>query len=148
MKKAFEVPSGSCKVFPGFRIHCIHVFLTKLTKGYLRATSPSYLLKSSCRPSEVRILSFEDMPDQDLSRYSLISSHLCGKMFCPGGKAKNRFIWKELHQRKKQGKLVAIPTQEENHIGGRGERWNFLKFDADKCILCGICVEMSFQTLP
>ena len=49
---------------------------------------PSYLLKKATADRPVRILSFEDMPDQDLSRYGLIGPTLCGKNVCTGGKRK------------------------------------------------------------
>lgn len=45
---------------------------------------PSYLLKKATSDRPVRILSFEDMPDQDLSRYGLIGSPTSvEKMFAP-----------------------------------------------------------------
>lgn len=45
---------------------------------------PSYLLKKKTKDRPVRILSFADMPDQDLSRYGLIGSPTAvERMFAP-----------------------------------------------------------------
>ena len=45
---------------------------------------PSYLLKKATQNREVRVLSFADMPDQDLSRYGLIGSPTAvERMFAP-----------------------------------------------------------------
>mgnify|MGYP002650850418 CR=1 FL=1 len=45
---------------------------------------PSYLLKKATADRPIRILSFEDMPDQDLSRYGLVGSPTSvERMFAP-----------------------------------------------------------------
>lgn len=45
---------------------------------------PSYILKKATKNRQVRILSFQDMPDQDLSRYGLIGSPTAvERMFAP-----------------------------------------------------------------
>lgn len=45
---------------------------------------PSYLLKKKTREQNVRIMTFRDMPDQDLSRYGLIGSPTSvERMFAP-----------------------------------------------------------------
>ncbi|MDO5345883.1 MAG: electron transfer flavoprotein subunit beta/FixA family protein [Lachnospiraceae bacterium] len=54
---------------------------------------PSYLLKRSTEGRKVRILGFEDMPDQDLSRYGLIGSPTSvERMFAPPEKEKQVYL--------------------------------------------------------
>ena len=45
---------------------------------------PSYILQKATRDREIRVLSFADMPDQDLSRYGLVGSPTSvDRMFAP-----------------------------------------------------------------
>ena len=70
---------------------------------------PSYLLKKATADRPVRILSFEDMPDQDLSRYGLIGSPTSvEKMFAPEEGEKQVYL--EGTAKEKADKLVAILT--------------------------------------
>ena len=70
---------------------------------------PSYLLKKATADRPVRILSFEDMPDQDLSRYGLIGSPTSvEKMFAPEESEKQVYL--EGTAKEKADKLVALLT--------------------------------------
>ena len=70
---------------------------------------PSYLLKKATADRPVRILSFEDMPDQDLSRYGLIGSPTSvEKMFAPEESEKQDYL--EGTAKEKADKLVALLT--------------------------------------
>lgn len=54
---------------------------------------PSYLLKKETAARPVRVLTFEDLPDQDLSRYGLIGSPTAVvRMVRAPPSAKSRFI--------------------------------------------------------
>lgn len=54
---------------------------------------PSYILKKATADRTVRFLSFQDMPDQDLSRYGLVGSPTSvEKMFAPPEKEKQVYI--------------------------------------------------------
>ena len=70
---------------------------------------PSYLLKKATADRPVRILSFEDMPDQDLSRYGLIGSPTSvEKMFAPEESEKQVYL--EGTAKEKADTLVALLT--------------------------------------
>lgn len=70
---------------------------------------PSYLLKKATSDRPVRILSFEDMPDQDLSRYGLIGSPTSvEKMFAPEESEKQVYL--EGTAKEKADRLVALLT--------------------------------------
>lgn len=54
---------------------------------------PSYILKKATAERPIRILSFADMPDQDLSRYGLIGSPTAvERMFAPPEKEKQVYL--------------------------------------------------------
>lgn len=54
---------------------------------------PSYLLKKATKDRPVRILHFEDLPDQDLTRYGLIGSPTTvERMFPPSSKEEQVYI--------------------------------------------------------
>lgn len=54
---------------------------------------PSYLLKKATKDRQVRILHFEDLPDQDLTKYGLIGSPTTvERMFPPSSKEEQVYI--------------------------------------------------------
>lgn len=54
---------------------------------------PSYILKRDTKGKQVRILSFSDMPDQNLSRYGLVGSPTAvERMFAPPQKEKKVYL--------------------------------------------------------
>ncbi len=54
---------------------------------------PSYILKKKTRDKEVKILSFEDLPDQNLSRYGLVGSPTSvARMFAPEAKESQVYL--------------------------------------------------------
>lgn len=68
---------------------------------------PSYILKKATKDRPVRILSFQDMPDQDLSRYGLIGSPTAvERMFAPPEKEKQVYL--EGDAEEKSEKLFAL----------------------------------------
>lgn len=68
---------------------------------------PSYKLKKATKDREVKILSFADMPDQNLSRYGLIGSPTAvERMFAPP--AKEKTVYLEGDSQKKTEELFSI----------------------------------------
>ncbi len=73
---------------------------------------PSYLLKKATADRPIRILSFENMPDQDLSRYGLVGiSYLCRAYVCTAGRRKTGLSGRQC-KRKSRG-LFSILTGKE-----------------------------------
>lgn len=70
---------------------------------------PSYLLKKATKERKVRVLTFADMPDQDLSRYGLVGSPTSvERMFAPPEKEKQVYL--EGDARQKTTRLYEILT--------------------------------------
>ena len=70
---------------------------------------PSYLLKKATKDREIKILSFDDMPDQDLSRYGLIGSPTTvERMFAPPEAEKQVYL--EGNAQEKADALFGILT--------------------------------------
>ena len=70
---------------------------------------PSYLLKKETAARPVRVLTFEDLPDQDLSRYGLIGSPTAVvRMFAPPEREKQVYL--EGDAARKTDGLFAILT--------------------------------------
>ena len=70
---------------------------------------PSYLLKRQTTERPVRIMTFKDMPDQNLSRYGLVGSPTAvERMFAP--EAAERKVWLEGNAEEKTEKLFDILT--------------------------------------
>lgn len=70
---------------------------------------PSYILKKKTAGRPVRILTFEDMPDQDLSRYGLIGSPTSvERMFAPPEVEKQVYLEGDADE--KAGKIFSILT--------------------------------------
>lgn len=70
---------------------------------------PSYILKKKTASRPVRILTFEDMPDQDLSRYGLIGSPTSvERMFAPPEVEKQVYLEGDADE--KAGKIFSILT--------------------------------------
>lgn len=70
---------------------------------------PSYILKKKTAGRPVRILTFEDMPDQDLSRYGLIGSPTSvERMFAPLEVEKQVYLEGDADE--KAGKIFSILT--------------------------------------
>lgn len=87
----------------------VSVSLLTIDKDTCVPRLPSYLLKKATADRPVRILSFEDMPDQDLSRYGLIGSPTSvEKMFAPEESEKQVYL--EGTAKEKADKLVALLT--------------------------------------
>ena len=73
---------------------------------------PSYLLKKATKDREVKILTFNDMPDQDLSRYGLIGSPTSvERMFNPPEKEKQVYL--EGNAEEKADALFSILTDKK-----------------------------------
>nr|WP_300305063.1 electron transfer flavoprotein subunit beta/FixA family protein [uncultured Anaerostipes sp.] len=73
---------------------------------------PSYRLMKATRERPVKILSFEDMPDQDLSRYGLIGSPTAvERMFAPPETKKQVYL--EGSAEEKTEKLFSVLTEEK-----------------------------------
>lgn len=54
---------------------------------------PSYILKKKTKDREIRVLTFNDMPDQDLSRYGLVGSPTAvERMFAPAEAEKRVYL--------------------------------------------------------
>ena len=82
---------------------------------------PSYLLKRSTAGRPVRFLSFEDLPDQNMSRYGLVGSPTSvERMFSPAPAEKQVRI--EGSAEEKAEAAFFRPYGKEDHIGG-DERW-------------------------
>lgn len=78
---------------------------------------PSYLLKKATADRPIRILSFENMPDQDLSRYGLVGSPTSvERMFAPPGRRKTGLSGRQC-KRKSRGTFFHL-NRKEDHIGG------------------------------
>ena len=70
---------------------------------------PSYLLKKKTANRPIKMLSFEDMPDQDLSRYGLVGSPTSvERMFAPPESEKKVYL--EGSAEEKAEKLFSILT--------------------------------------
>ncbi|MCC8060504.1 MAG: electron transfer flavoprotein subunit beta/FixA family protein [Clostridiales bacterium] len=70
---------------------------------------PSYILKKKTAGRPIRILTFEDMPDQDLSRYGLIGSPTSvERMFAPPEVEKQVYLEGDADE--KAGKIFSILT--------------------------------------
>ena len=70
---------------------------------------PSYLLKKATADRPVRIMSFADMPDQDLSRYGLVGSPTSvERMFAPPEIEKQVYL--EGNAKEKTDSLFSILT--------------------------------------
>ena len=70
---------------------------------------PSYLLKKATADRPVRIMSFADMPDQDLSRYGLVGSPTAvERMFAPPETEKQVYL--EGNAEEKTDALFSILT--------------------------------------
>lgn len=64
---------------------------------------PSYILQKQTKDRPVRILSFSDMPDQDLSRYGLIGSPTSvEQMFAPPEKEKQVYMQGDAEEKTQQ----------------------------------------------
>mgnify|MGYP002802771512 FL=1 len=73
---------------------------------------PSYRLMRETEERPVRILSFKDMPDQDLSRYGLIGSPTAGeRMFAPPETQKQVYL--EGNADEKTEQLFSVLTEEK-----------------------------------
>ena len=76
---------------------------------YLCTASASYLLKKATADRPIRILSFENMPDQDLSRYGLVGSPTSvERMFAPPEEEKQVYL--EGSAKEKAEELFSILT--------------------------------------
>lgn len=99
--------------YPRYRYPC----LLTIDKDTCVPRLPSYLLKKATADRPIRILSFENMPDQDLSRYGLVGSPTSvERMFAPPEGEKQVYL-EGGAERKSRGTFFYF-NRKEDHIGG------------------------------
>lgn len=73
---------------------------------------PSYRLSQTSKDKPIRFLSFEDLPDRDLSRYGLVGSPTCVERIFPPEKA-NEQVWIQGSSQEKADSLYQLLVQKK-----------------------------------